>query len=176
MTDDCLTSAGRHWRVSSQTATAAIATVTATVTVSSWPSCLPLGKPGASAALTQEAAVRREVTEGTVPGSCCSAAERSRAFRYGTCLARACCPPWSKLKAVLVNVLGNFKHSVGYSNTLPPTPLPAPARSCQAARACLSSSAEGLAGCGEECGFLEAAQQAQDLDSLSKTSLGPSTT
>lgn len=37
---NCLTSAGRHWRASSQTATAA----TATATTSSWPPCLPFGK------------------------------------------------------------------------------------------------------------------------------------
>lgn len=142
---DCFTPAGRHWRVSNQTATAAI--VTATVTVTSCPSHLPLRENWEQPLpWCQEASVRSEITEGTASGRCCSTAKHSRAFRYGTCLARVRCPHWSKLETVLFNVLGNFKHSVGYTNTVSFTPLPAQASSCQAAAACLNSLAEVLEG------------------------------
>lgn len=62
-------------------------------------------------------------TEGTASGRCCSTAEHSRAFLYQPCLARACCPHGSKLESVLFNLLGDFKHSVGYTSTASSTPL-----------------------------------------------------
>lgn len=112
---DLFYTAGRHWRVSSGMATAAIVTLTAvTVNVSSCP--FLLGKLGATVAMMPGGFGRSGITEGMAPGGA-AALMSARSVLIRDLLGKTPCASWK-----LLNPLGNVEHSVGYPRSAPQHP------------------------------------------------------
>lgn len=143
---DCFTSAGRHWRVSSQTATAAIVTVI--VTVTSCPFCLPPWTTRSNRCLDARRLLWEvKLLKGQLLGGAAALLSTPEHSDTG--------PAW---QAYFVLIGASWKLScliLATSNTawaiqtVSSTPLRAQAGSCQVAAACWTSLAELLEGCRE---------------------------